>query len=107
MAPPGTKTLVHAKPGSRLTWAFHAIDAWYVGPALVHYRCYIVVLADNGGKRTTGTVQFQHHVVVVPRIMPTDRVIQATRELTSAIRKEPAMVPPEHIDAIQRLRIII
>ena len=107
MALPGTKTLVHAKPGSRLTWAFHAIDAWYVVPALDHYRCDVDVLADNGGERTTDTVKFQHHVVVVPRITPTDRVIQATRELTRAIRQEPTMAPPEHIEAIQRLCIII
>ena len=89
-----------------MTKAFHAIDAWYVGPALGNYRCYIVVLADNGGKRTTDTVKFQHHVAVVPRVTPTDRVIQATRELTSAIRQEPNMAPPEHIYAIQRMRLM-
>ena len=39
MAPPGSKIRVHEKPALRGTWAAHAINAWYHGPALYHYRC--------------------------------------------------------------------
>ena len=37
MAPPGTKVLTHLKPNQQGTWAFHAAEGWYTGPALEHY----------------------------------------------------------------------
>jgi hypothetical protein len=39
LAPPGTKVLIHEKPDVRKTWAPHAVEGWYLGPALRHYRC--------------------------------------------------------------------
>ena len=42
LAPPGVKVLAHARAGERATWATHAFEAWYVGPALEHYRCFTV-----------------------------------------------------------------
>ena len=36
LGPPGTKVLVHQKPSVRETWAPHALDGWYLGPALNH-----------------------------------------------------------------------
>jgi hypothetical protein len=42
IAPPGIKVLAHAKPAQRKTWDTHAFKAWYVGPALDHYRCHTV-----------------------------------------------------------------
>lgn len=38
MAPPGTKAYIHIKPHKRASWGFKAEDAWYVGPAMEHYR---------------------------------------------------------------------
>jgi hypothetical protein len=40
IAPPFTHFLMHEKTPARESWAPHAVDAWYVGPALNHYRCY-------------------------------------------------------------------
>jgi hypothetical protein len=107
MAPPGTKVLIHEKSGKRGSWAFHAIMGWYVGPAMLHYRCYTVVTADTGRERTSDTLKFEHHVVIVPKVTPTDCIIQATKELSSAIRHEPITAPPEHIKAVNRLRLIL
>ena len=42
LAPPGVKVLAHARAGERATWATNAFEAWYVGPALEHYRCFTV-----------------------------------------------------------------
>jgi Reverse transcriptase (RNA-dependent DNA polymerase) len=42
IAPPGIKVLAHAKATKRQTWATHAFEAWYIGPALEHYRCHTV-----------------------------------------------------------------
>jgi hypothetical protein len=40
IAPPGISILAHAKPAKRSTWSTHACKAWYIGPAMDHYRCY-------------------------------------------------------------------
>ena len=42
IAPPGIKVLAHLKADQRDTWSTHAITAWYLGPALNHYRCYTI-----------------------------------------------------------------
>ena len=42
IAPPGIKVLAHLKADQRESWSAHAFEAWYVGPALEHYRCYTV-----------------------------------------------------------------
>ena len=42
IAPPGIKVLAHLKANQRESWSPHAFVAWYIGPALNHYRCYTV-----------------------------------------------------------------
>ena len=37
LVPPGTKIVVHNKPGTQASWAFHGDDAWSIGPAHEHY----------------------------------------------------------------------
>jgi hypothetical protein len=34
--------LEHEKTNQQVTWSTHAFSAWYIGPALKHYRCYRV-----------------------------------------------------------------
>jgi hypothetical protein len=39
LAPLGTKALVYNDPATRTSWAPHATDGFYVGPATNHYHC--------------------------------------------------------------------
>ena len=39
IAPPGSHALVHVKPDQRETWAPHAVDAWYLRPAMDSRQC--------------------------------------------------------------------
>jgi hypothetical protein len=39
LAPLGTKALIYNDPDSRASWAPHATDGYYIGPAVDHYRC--------------------------------------------------------------------
>jgi hypothetical protein len=48
IAPPGIKVLAHVKSKVRKTWAPHALDGYYVGPAMDSYRCYTVYLPSTG-----------------------------------------------------------
>eukprot|EP00957_Ditylum_brightwellii_P083500 6348364-Ditylum_brightwellii.AAC.1 len=73
MVPPGTRCYIHIKPHKRALWGFHVEDAWYVGPALQHYRCYTVVMKEKAAQRITNTVKFKHHGAKVPTVTPTER----------------------------------
>ena len=37
LLPPGTKIIIHTKPGNQASWAFHGENEYYIGPALNHY----------------------------------------------------------------------
>jgi hypothetical protein len=39
LAPLGTKALIYDDPDSPASWALHATDGYYVGPAVDHYQC--------------------------------------------------------------------
>ena len=43
LGPIGCRVLIHHKPSTRASWAFRARDGFYVGPALLNYRCLQVV----------------------------------------------------------------
>jgi hypothetical protein len=48
-APPGTRIIAHETSSRRRTWAPHGQDGWYIGPALEHYRCYMVYINKTRG----------------------------------------------------------
>ena len=56
MAPQGSKIIVHKKPALQGTWAAHAVNYWYLGPALNHYWCYYVYISETRGEHITDTV---------------------------------------------------
>lgn len=56
LAPPGCCVLVHEKPQNRTTWSPHALDRWYVGPALDSYRCYCKWMWDTCTTRIYDTM---------------------------------------------------
>ena len=58
IAPPGIRVLVHVKPENRATWAPHADDGWYIGPANEHYRCYRVYMTETKAERITDTISW-------------------------------------------------
>ena len=39
LAPPGTKALIFEPTSRRTAWGPYAVDGWYLGPAMKHYRC--------------------------------------------------------------------
>ena len=55
-APAGTKLLIHENPSVRESWAPHAVKGGYLGPALIHYRCYRVWATETNSERIADTV---------------------------------------------------
>ena len=108
MAPLGTEVLVHMKPNQLSTWGYHASKAWYLSHLPNHYRCIRILMADTGGERITDTFCFCHHAipVPVPSITATDRILDTTARLTTAI-KVVQEAPPDKLATIQALQTLL
>ena len=111
MAPPGSPVLVHHKPSQRKTWGPHAMDGWYIAPALNHYRCFEVNITKTGSTRASDTVEFLPH--------PINNIFINQRHFLTdaAITLQHAMQPPinstnltdyneEQLEALQQLATV-
>lgn len=90
MAPPGTRVLVHEKPGKQGTWAPHAQDAWYLGPALLHYCCYCVYMWATQRERTPDTITWFPINVKMPVANSLDTVVAAAHAIIHALKNPSA-----------------
>jgi hypothetical protein len=85
MAPPGTRIIAHETPNRRRTWAPHGQDGWFIGPALEHYRCYMVCINKTRGERVVETVDFFPETFKLPFPSTQDLATKAATELTHAL----------------------
>lgn len=72
----GTKMMIHLKPARRHTWDYEAIEGLYIGPSLQHYHV-VRGLTKHGHERLTDMWKFQHHVLGLPEVTQTDRIVKA------------------------------
>ena len=86
VAPPGTRVLVHEKPTVRTTWAPHAVDGWYLGPAMHHYRCYRVWIWETSAERITDTLAWLPTRVKMLTANSTEAATAAARDLIHALQ---------------------
>ena len=64
MLPPGTKIILHAKPGKRSSWEFHGEQGYYIGPAITHYQRITCYVPKMHRERITDTAK------IIPRNIP-------------------------------------
>ena len=101
MPPPGMKVLAHVLPQDRRSFDTHAIKAFFVGPAMEHYRCFKVHVPSTGGVRIADTVRwFPHNGLKMP-IPSKDALLQATLDDLKAVLKSTVknnILPPKGTD---------
>jgi hypothetical protein len=85
MAPPDTRITAHETPIRRRTWAPHGQDGWYIGPALEHYRCYIVYINKTRGERVVETAEFFPEIFKLPFPSTQELATKAATKLTHAL----------------------
>jgi hypothetical protein len=85
LAPPGIRVLVHEKPSIRRTWAPHAANGWYVGPAMNHYRCYRVWVKETTSKRILDTLTWFPSLVKMPSTSSRDTIVATAHDLAHAL----------------------
>ena len=104
LGPPGCKIMTHEKPHTRGTWAPHATEGWYVGPALETYRGFTVYTPSTGAHRITDTLSWHPSNVIIPEETALAAAIAAIQDLTAALnRKSPFMaaLEPSERDALR------
>ena len=105
-APPGTQATISNPPETRTSFGPHAIDAWYIGPAPQHYRCYNFFLPLTGGIHTSGKATFYPQHCTVTKETPMDKTSHITASLVTAIqclRSKEEQYPSRHTTALEKL----
>ena len=78
--------LVPRNPALRGTWVAHAVNAWYLGPALHHYWCYHLYISETRGECIADTVVWFPTKGGTKMSSSTDLTIAATHDFIAAIR---------------------
>ena len=66
LLPQGIKMKPHAKPGKRITWAFHGEQGYYVGPAINHFRCITCYIPKAHIERIIDNAKFTPKQLPIP-----------------------------------------
>ena len=53
------------------------------------------------------TYKFKHHDINIPQLTPADRILEADKQLNSAISQQPTKAPMDELTAIELLREVL
>ena len=112
LLPPGTKTLIHEKCDNRTTWAPRGTDAWYIGPALDHYRCVTCYVPITSSTRIADTISYFPHTIPIPKTTTDDYLKQAIADIITILGKPRQTLPclqfgDETRNAIQKIAEVL
>ena len=112
LAPFGTKCLIHEKPDNRASWAPRGTDAWYIGPAMQHYRCVNCFVPATNKTRIADTVQYFPENVPFPQTTTEDLLRNTAQDLLAILNSPTPAAPCITIgdstrDAIQKIATLL
>jgi hypothetical protein len=110
LAPLGTKALIHDNPASRASWAPHATNGFYVGPASNHYQCLRFYTPSTRRFRFSNTWHLYPTHCQIPVTSQHDLSIVAAADILKALGNTVPTKTTEkirHIRAIQNLTAIM
>jgi hypothetical protein len=110
LAPLGTKALIYDDPASHASWAPHATNGFYIGPASNHYRCLRFYIPSTRRLRFSDTwCPYPTHCQI-PVTLQHDLSIAAAADILQSLG---GTVPTtttakiKHIRAIQKMTAIM
>ena len=65
--PPGTRMITLDAPESRLSFAPHGVEGFYVGPAMSHYRCHNIYCPATNSIRRSDSVAWIPFERIIPK----------------------------------------
>jgi hypothetical protein len=110
LAPLVTKALIYDNPTSRASWAPHATDGYYVGPALNHYQCLRFYIPATQRFCFSDTWRLYPIHCQIPIASQHDLSILAATDLLTVLGETlptSATAKAKHINAIQQLTSIL
>jgi hypothetical protein len=110
LAPLGTKALIYDDPTSRASWAPHATDGYYVGPANNHYRCLQFYIPATQHFHFSDTWHLYPTHCQIPIALQHDLSILAAADLLTALGgtiPKSATAKAKHVNAIRQLTSIL
>ena len=105
MVPPGTKFIVHKKPSDRLSWGYHGMEGWYIGPAMDHYRCLKIYMPKSHATIIADTVAFIPTTIPFPYSDQDTVLQQSILDIVSMIKNKEKLKIPKimHGDIIRNV----
>ena len=85
IAPPGIRVLIHEKSDKRTSWSPHALDGWYIGPALDSYRCYKVWVWETRATRICDTISWFPTKITMPLASANDLILAGVTDIVQAL----------------------
>ena len=64
-------------------------------------------MASTGAERILDMVRFKHHAITIPHLTPAEKILEAARQLDSAIKQHPKKAPMEKLVAIEIIRNVL
>ncbi len=83
LAPLGCKAIVYKDGDTHSSWASHSVNAFYLGPAKDHYRCYNHYVPETKAHRISGSTELFPQHCQLRSLMPHQHFRALTDELTN------------------------
>ncbi len=83
LAPLGCKAVVYKDGDTRRSWALRGVDAFYLGPALDHYRCNHFYIPETRAYRISGSAKLFPQHCQLPTLTPHQHFCALTDELSA------------------------
>ena len=90
LVPPGIKTVIHNRPASRPSWGLHRDDAFFIGPALQHYRCVKYYILKMRSTCISDTIAFFPTTVPAPSTTLNEHLRQANSNIVTLLISQPS-----------------
>ena len=103
MVPPGTKVIVHKKASNILSWGYHGIEGWYVGPTMDHYQCLRIYTPKTHSTIIADTVAFIPTNIPFPQSDHNTFLQQSVEDLLHLLKnnKKPKIPTIMYVDVIR------
>ena len=88
LAPPGAKALIFEAASRRAAWGPRAVDGWYLGPAMNHYRALIFFIESTRGVRISSNFRLHPTHCKVPTISEEDKTILAAANILNYVNSD-------------------
>ena len=89
MAPPGTRVVVHEKPGNQTSWGHHSTPGWYLCTFFDHYMCMQCYMPETGIVIITDTLQYIPKSFVFPKTTTEDYLQQSIGDIIAIMKNLP------------------